>query len=74
MVAVGGARDDRMVEHAGHLHEHFVTALDVRGGAYRPSTVSGFGAEFRRESVAQYQFPNGEYWARNGRTHRGLGP
>ena len=61
-VAIGGARGDRMVEYAGHLHEHFVTPLDVIGGAYTPSEQPGFSVEFLPDSVATYRFPHGKYW------------
>ncbi|HVZ98992.1 MAG TPA: enolase C-terminal domain-like protein [Caulobacterales bacterium] len=63
-LVIGGERDDRMIEHAGHLHEHFVTPLDVRDGAYRPTSAPGFSVEFRAESVALYAYPDGAYWAR----------
>jgi L-fuconate dehydratase len=69
LIAIGGERDDRMVEHAGHLHEHFVDTLDVRGGSYRPTEAAGFSVEFRKESAETYRFPDGAYWrgARPGR-------
>jgi L-fuconate dehydratase len=62
LIAIGGERDDRMVEYAGHLHEHFVTPLEVRDGGYRPSEAPGFSVEFKAESVAEFAFPNGSYW------------
>lgn len=62
LIAIGGARDDRMVEHATHLHEHFVTPLDVRGGAYWPTEAAGFSVEFRKEAAETYRFPDGAHW------------
>jgi L-fuconate dehydratase len=61
-IAIGGERDDRMLEYAGHLHEHFVDRLEVQGSSYRPSESPGFGVEFKPESVAIYRFPDGAYW------------
>ncbi|HEY2313774.1 MAG TPA: enolase C-terminal domain-like protein [Streptosporangiaceae bacterium] len=62
-VAVSGSLDDRMIEHAAHLHEHFVQPAVVHGGRYRAPTAAGFSAEIRADSIAQYQFPGGAQWA-----------
>jgi L-fuconate dehydratase len=61
-VAIGGERDDRMVEHAGHLHEHFIDPIDIRDGAYRMTNAPGFSVAFQPESVAAYRYPGGAYW------------
>lgn len=61
-IAIGGARSDRMVEYASHLHEHFVDAVDVRGGAYRMTDAPGFSVRFRPESVAAFRFRDGSHW------------
>jgi L-fuconate dehydratase len=61
-IAIGGARDDRMVEHAGHLHEHFLDPIIIRDGAYHMSGQPGFSVAFRPESVAAYRYPDGAYW------------
>ncbi|HVV37296.1 MAG TPA: enolase C-terminal domain-like protein [Acidimicrobiales bacterium] len=63
---VSGRCDDRMIEYAGHLHEHFVTALDVHDGRYWAQTDAGFGLELRAESVRDYAFPSGAVWAARG--------
>lgn len=60
---VSGRNDDRMIEYAGHLHEHFVTALEVKGGRYIAPTDAGFGLEMLPESVADFTFPTGAVWA-----------
>jgi L-fuconate dehydratase len=62
LIAIGGARDDRMVEHAAHLHEHFVDPIVIRDGAYRMTDAPGFSVAFREESVAAFRFPDGAYW------------
>ena len=63
---VSGRNDDRMIEYAGHLHEHFVTALDVRGGRYIAPTDAGFGLEMKPDSVRDYSYPDGAAWAARG--------
>ena len=60
---ISGRNDDRMIEYAGHLHEHFVTALRVEAGHYMAPTDAGFGLEMKAESVAAYTFPTGSVWA-----------
>jgi L-fuconate dehydratase len=59
---VSGRCDDRMIEYAGHLHEHFVTALDVHDGRYWAQTDAGFGLELHADSVRDYAFPGGAVW------------
>ena len=63
---VSGRNDDRMIEYAGHLHEHFVTALQVRGGRYWAQSDAGFGLEMNADSVRDYAYPNGAVWVARG--------
>jgi len=67
LLRVSGRRDDRMIEYAGHLHEHFVEPLRVSAGRYHAPTAPGFGVEMKPEAVTTYRFPDGEFWrARRG--------
>ena len=59
---VSARKDDRMIEYAGHLHEHFVEPLRVSGGRYHAPTAPGFGVEMKLESIAAHRFPDGELW------------
>jgi L-fuconate dehydratase len=61
-VAVSGTREHRMIEHADHLHEHFVVPAEVRDGSYVAPLASGAGAEMHLASVAEFAFPDGSYW------------
>ena len=54
--------DDRMIEYAGHLHDHFVEPLRVSGGRYHAPTASGFGVEMKPASIAAHRFPDGDVW------------
>ena len=49
-VAVSGTRDDRMIEFVDHLHDHFVTPVDVHDGRYWAPSAPGTGAEMRETS------------------------
>ena len=61
-IAVSGSLDDRMVEYAGHLHEHFVDPVEVRGGRYVVPMMPGYSVEMKPESIAEYAFPDGSVW------------
>jgi L-fuconate dehydratase len=51
-VAVSAGLDGRMIEFVDHLHEHFVTPVDVRDGRYRAPTAPGAGTEMLPGSLA----------------------
>jgi L-fuconate dehydratase len=59
---VSGRSDDRMIEYAGHLHEHFVEPLRVSGGRNHRPTAPGFGVEIKATAIATYEFPDGDLW------------
>lgn len=54
LLAISGTNDGRMIEFVDHLHEHFVTPVDVRNGRYWPPMERGSGAEMLAASVATY--------------------
>jgi L-fuconate dehydratase len=58
-VAVSGSLDGRVIEFVDHLHEHFVTPVDVRGGRYLAPTAPGAGTEMRSGSLAGYSVESG---------------
>ncbi|TNC24911.1 L-fuconate dehydratase [Amycolatopsis alkalitolerans] len=53
-VAVSGTAENRMIEFVDHLHEHFVTPVEVRGGRYHAPKAPGAGTEMLAESIAEY--------------------
>ncbi|GAA1541723.1 L-fuconate dehydratase [Microbacterium ginsengiterrae] len=53
-VAVTGTREGRLIEFVDHLHEHFVTPTDIRGGSYMAPTAPGAGMEMKAESIRKY--------------------
>ncbi len=61
-VAVSGTKEDRTIEFVDHLHEHFITPVDVHDGAYWPPSDPGAGNEMLSETLAAYSFPNGPVW------------
>ncbi|RAF63554.1 fuconate dehydratase, partial [Burkholderia multivorans] len=61
-VAVSATMDDRCIEFVDHLHEHFLTPVDVHDGRYWPPTAPGAGAEIHRRTLSDYAFPGGPVW------------
>jgi L-fuconate dehydratase len=53
-VAVSGSIEDRMIEYVDHLHEHFVTPVDVRHGRYHAPTAPGAGTQMLDASIEEH--------------------
>lgn len=62
-VAVSTTMEGRCIEYVDHLHEHFVTPVDVHDGRYWPPTAPGSGAEVVAAGLHDYAFPHGPQWA-----------
>jgi len=56
LIAVSGRLDDRVIEFVDHLHEHFVTPIEVHSGRYWAPTAPGGGTEMLRASIDEYTF------------------
>lgn len=55
-VAVSGSQDGRMIEYTKHLHEHFVSPVDVTGGRYQAPLAPGIGMQMHEASLAAHAF------------------
>jgi L-fuconate dehydratase len=53
-VAVSGSMAGRMIEFVDHLHEHFLTPVDVHSGRYWPPEAPGAGTEMHPQSIAAF--------------------
>ena len=53
-VAVSGELDGRLIEFVDHLHEHFVSPVEVQNGRYRAPLAPGAGTEMLAGSLAEY--------------------
>ncbi|MFF3611989.1 enolase C-terminal domain-like protein [Streptomyces sp. NPDC002580] len=62
-VALSGTTDDRVIEYVDHLHGHFTEPVVIRDGHYTAPTAPGFSATMRPESVAEFTYPGGAFWA-----------
>ena len=54
--AVSASLEDRVLEFADHLHEHFVHPVRVSGGRYRAPQEPGYSAEIKPESMERFRF------------------
>ncbi len=61
-VAVSGSWDNRVIEFADHLHEHFLDPVTVRDGRYVAPTAPGSSGQMRPEAIAEYTYPSGAAW------------
>jgi L-fuconate dehydratase len=60
---VSGTMQERVIEFVNHLHEHFVTPVDVRRGRYYMPETPGYSIEIKPDSLQTYAFPHGTYWS-----------
>ncbi|MFJ3582996.1 L-fuconate dehydratase [Streptomyces sp. NPDC090127] len=61
-VALSGTTENRVVEFVDHLHEHFLTPVEIRDGHYRAPLAPGFSAEMHQGSIEAYVYPDGTFW------------
>lgn len=54
--------ENRVVEYVDHLHEHFLTPVEIQRGRYMLPQAPGYSIEMRRASLAEYAFPHGVAW------------
>ncbi len=62
-VVVSGDLTDRYAEYVDHLHEHMVTPCVLRDGAYVPPTDLGYTSDIKDQTLSDYSYPQGRYWA-----------
>ncbi|MBC7463813.1 MAG: fuconate dehydratase [Actinobacteria bacterium] len=61
-IAVTGHHNKRLVEFVDHLHEHFIEPTKILHGAYLPPQRPGASTQMIDASIAEYDFPNGNFW------------
>ncbi|MBO6525410.1 enolase C-terminal domain-like protein [Erythrobacter sp.] len=60
--AVATGTKGRMIEHAGHLHEHFLDPIRIHKGHYLAPEKPGYSVEMKPASQEKYAFPDGAAW------------
>ena len=61
-LSISGALEGRMLEHAGHLHEHFRDPIRIKGGRYLAPEAPGFSTQLKADSLRDHIFPEGRVW------------
>ena len=61
-LCISGTWEGRMLEHAGHLHEHFVSPIVIENGRYMPPEAPGFSTEIVAEALDEFRYPDGKCW------------
>jgi L-fuconate dehydratase len=62
-ICVSASLENRMLEYAAHLHDHFVDPVVIQDGHYMAPTAPGYSVTFREETLAACAFPSGAIWA-----------
>jgi L-fuconate dehydratase len=52
-IVVSGRFDQTMIEHAVHLHEHFVDPIRIENGRYLAPRLPGYSAQMKPDSLVQ---------------------
>jgi L-fuconate dehydratase len=61
-IAVSGSLENRMIEYAPHLHEHFVHPALIKDGRYVLPDAPGYSITMYPASIAAYSYPDGVAW------------
>jgi L-fuconate dehydratase len=61
-LCVSASLENRVVEFADHLHEHFVDPVRIRRGHYLLPEQPGYSIEIYAETLRDYGYPDGRVW------------
>jgi len=61
-IAISASMDDRIIEYVDHLHEHFLDPVKLINGAYMPPELPGYSITMKKQSLIDYEFPQGKIW------------
>lgn len=61
-IVINGSLEDRIIEYVDHLHGHFLDPVVIKNGAYMPPRLPGYSITMRRQSLENYEFPQGKIW------------
>jgi L-fuconate dehydratase len=61
-LCVSASLDDRVVEYVDHLHEHFVSPVEIRDGRYVVPESPGYSITMKPASLREFEFPVGKVW------------
>ncbi|XP_078486957.1 mitochondrial enolase superfamily member 1 [Ciona intestinalis] len=61
-LCVSATKEGRMCEYVDHLHEHFIEPVVIYNTCYTPPKNPGYSSEMKKDSIANYKFPDGKIW------------
>ncbi|HDL7658255.1 TPA: fuconate dehydratase [Yersinia enterocolitica] len=61
-IAVSASLDKRVLEYVDHLHENFIEPITINRGRYMPPKFPGYSVTMEEESLARFEYPQGEEW------------
>jgi L-fuconate dehydratase len=62
-LSVSASLDDRVIEFVDHLHEHFLTPVQIHNGRYLLPTTPGYSIQIRKQSLMHFTYPTGKAWS-----------
>jgi len=64
-IAISGSTEGRIIEYVDHLHDHFLDPVVIKNGAYMPPSAAGYSITMKKQSLKDYEFPQGIIWKNN---------
>ena len=64
-IAISASTEGRIIEYVDHLHNHFLDPVEIRNGAYMPPQAAGYSITMKKQSLIDYEFPQGIIWRNN---------
>ena len=61
---ISGSMNDRIIEYVDELHDHFLYPVKLKNFKYLAPHTPGYSAQMKKQSLSDYEFPNGSYWRR----------
>ncbi len=61
-IRVGASLENRRVEFADHLHQHFLHPVEMRKGHYMPPRTPGYSIQMKADSLEAFEYPSGAAW------------
>ena len=61
-ISISGSKENRIIEYVDHLHEHFLDPVIIKKGAYVPPQSPGYSITMKKQSLIDYEYPNGRIW------------
>jgi len=58
-IAISDSLNERIIEYADRLHEHFIEPVVIKDRAYMPPMLPGYSIIMKEQTLIDYDFANG---------------